>query len=110
MNARLNQLLGMLSAQPDATFLLYAVAIEYKSAGMNLEAAQYFSKTLEIDAQYLAAYYHYGKVLELLDDKVLAAEIYLKGIEVSKHQKDMKTFHEMGLAYENLTGIDYEDL
>ncbi len=109
MNARLNQLLAMLSAQPDATFLLYAIATEYKSAGLYKDAAQYFTKTLEIDAQYLAAYYHYGKVLELLDEKALAAEIYLQGIEVAKQQKDMKTFHEIGLAYENLTGIDYED-
>ena len=65
MTDRINQLRNMLESEPDDTFCLYGIAMEYAKAGQQERAVAHFDRTIEIDPEYCYAYYH--KVRCLVD-------------------------------------------
>ena len=58
MTDRINQLRNLLESQPDDTFCLYGLAMEYAKAGQHERAIAHFDLTTEIDPDYCYAYYH----------------------------------------------------
>ena len=57
-----------------------------------------FFKTIKLNEEYLAAYYQLGQTSEKLGKKKEAKEIYLKGLELAKKQKNQKAVNEINEA------------
>ncbi len=62
--SRIEQLQLFLKDSPDDSFLVHALALEYLKAGDEIKAKYYFEQNLHKAPQYVATYYHLGKLLE----------------------------------------------
>ena len=83
MNPRMSQLLGFLKEAPEDPFLNYALAQEHLSAGNREEAKRLLEWLLQHHPDYVATYYHLGKLLEKDGDKAQAMTVYEQGIAVA---------------------------
>lgn len=83
MNPRMSQLLEFLKEAPEDSFLNYALAQEYLSAGKPEEARRLMEWLVEHHPDYVATYYHLGKLLEKEGLKEEAIEIYERGIAIA---------------------------
>jgi Tfp pilus assembly protein PilF len=102
MNNRIEKLQAFLKQTPADCFLNHAIALEYIKEGDDASAKIHFELNLENDPAYVATYYHLGKLLERLGSQEQAISIYEKGMEQAKAAKDMHTFSELQVAYEDL--------
>lgn len=103
MNERMQKLATFLEQSPDDCFLNHAMALEFIKLGDDEQAAGLFQKNMDYDANYLATYYHYAKLLERVGDEQKAIAVYEQGMEKSKAAGDNHTFSELRSAYEELT-------
>lgn len=98
MTDRITQIEALLSESPTDAFLLHAMSLEYKKLE-NFEKSKYFfDKNLELNPDYLGAYYAYGKLLEAHHYPEEALEIYEKGKVLAQAQNDIKTYNEIQAA------------
>lgn len=95
MNNRLDSLLKLLEKEPEDSFLLYGVALEYKSAGNFDEAENYFRKLLQSDPGYVATYMQYAGLKEKQNRIEEAKELYKLGIEKAQQAGDNHAAKEM---------------
>jgi Tfp pilus assembly protein PilF len=102
MNERINRLKTFLKNTPDDCFLNHALALEYVKQGDDTDARVCFEKNLHTDADYVATYYHLGKLLERAGAQQDAIPVYEKGMEIAKKAGDMHTYNELQGAYEDL--------
>jgi predicted Zn-dependent protease len=106
-NSRLEKLLEFYGNNPKDSFVTYAIATEYVSAGNDAEAYKYYSFVRTHDPDYVATYYHLGKWYERnqMRDEALAA--YQDGMVVAKKLKDNHSLSELQNAWNNLEmGLD----
>ncbi|MFY7786363.1 MAG: tetratricopeptide repeat protein [Thermoflexibacteraceae bacterium] len=99
--SRLEQLLTWLAAEPNDTFLLYAVANEYKSIDAE-KSLPYYERLVKDFPTYTATYYHYAEVLVALQQRQTAETIYQEGIRQCQLQQDRKALAELQNAYQNM--------
>jgi len=102
MSDRINKILDFLKATPADCFLNHALALEYVKAGDEENARKYFDVNLGNAPEYVATYYHLGKLLERIGQKEQAITIYEKGMEQAKLAKDMHSYSELQNAHEDL--------
>lgn len=102
MSIRIELLKRYLLEDPSDSFLRYALALEFIALENHLDAYTELSKLLIDDPDYLAAYYITGKSAEELGKKTEALHLYMKGLEVSKAQKNVHTMNELAAAIETL--------
>ena len=102
MSVRLKKLETMLEKTPNDAFLLYGVALEYKSAGRYDEAIKFLNRTLEVDPAYCYAYFQSGQVYEMTGDTEAARNIYEAGIDAAKKKGDAHAESEIRGALESL--------
>lgn len=103
MTNRLQVLLDLLQSSPDDSFVLYALAKEYEKADQAQEALAYYLRLKSTDPEYLALYYHLGKLYEdTLEQPQEALDIYQEGIELAKKKGDRHTLAELSNARMNL--------
>ena len=95
---RLASLLTMAREKPDDTFLIFALALEYKSTGNEAESRVYFERLVNEYPDYIPTYYQYGKMEEENGNTDRAIELYNKGIEKAKAAGDQKTARELQQA------------
>ncbi len=89
----------MLVNEPDDLFLNFALGLEYLTNSESLHLAeQQFKLVLQHDANYLAAYYQLGKLLEASERKTQALEIFQQGLNIAKQQKNNKAVNEFSEA------------
>jgi tetratricopeptide (TPR) repeat protein len=100
MNQRITQLLQWLETDANDTFLLYAVAMEYKNFDIP-KALEYFEKLLTSHEDYLPTYYQVAEIYVELKETEKAEMIYKKGIQLAQQQKQQKTLAELQSAYNN---------
>lgn len=103
MNNRIERLLGFLKDTPQDQFVIHALALEYAKEQNWDEAIAYFEKNIAIDPQYVATYYHLGKVQEQMGKEEDAIVTYAKGMDVAKAIGDAHAFGELRSVYEELT-------
>jgi tetratricopeptide (TPR) repeat protein len=96
--SRIAQLMNFLKESPDDPFLNYALATEYVGAGDDQQAESIFQDLLEKHPDYIATYYHLGKLLERKADKEGAILIYEKGIEKANKLKERHSLSELQSA------------
>ena len=102
MQDRMVRLKAFLKESPDDSFLKHALALEYIKIGNDEEAKTMFESNLHKDEDYVATYYHLGKLLERAGAQREAIDIYEKGMQVAKAAGDMHSYNELQAAYEDL--------
>jgi tetratricopeptide (TPR) repeat protein len=95
---RIEQLLTFLKESPEDAFLNYALATEYVGLGDDDKAEDIFRTLLEKHPDYIATYYHLGKLLERKAAKEEAILIYEKGIEIAKKSGERHSLSELQSA------------
>lgn len=101
-SSRIEQLQQFLTASPDDSFLHHALALEFVKAGDESLAERHFRHNLDKAPQYVATYYHLGKLLERTARTEDAIAMYERGMAVAKAAGDNHTYNELQAAYEDL--------
>jgi tetratricopeptide (TPR) repeat protein len=100
--SRIEQLQQFLANSPDDSFLHHALALEFVKTGDESQAERHFRNNLDKTPQYVATYYHLGKLLERTARTEDAIAIYERGMAVAKAAGDNHTYNELQAAYEDL--------
>jgi tetratricopeptide (TPR) repeat protein len=100
--SRIEQLQQFLAASPDDSFLHHALALEFVKAGDESLAEKHFRHNLDSAPQYVATYYHLGKLLERSNRGDDAIAMYERGMAIAKAAGDGHTYNELQAAYEDL--------
>ena len=88
MNARITQLKEFLKEEPNDSFLIYALSLEYVKES-NLELAiQTLLDLNQKDENYLAVYYQLGKLLQSMNEIEKATTFFDKGMEIAKKKRE----------------------
>ena len=85
---RIDALRAMLEMDSSNQFARYGLAHELVKLGDDSKALEEFSRLLEEDPNYQAAYYHAGKTLERMNRTDKARDIYERGIAASHRTGD----------------------
>lgn len=109
MQNRLAQLQEFLKESPNDSFLIYALASEYLKIGDFNQALKYFEKLIDDFPDYLATYYHLGKLYQSLGKVEEASQTFLKGMDLAKRKRDLHALSELKNAYALLNGSDEDD-
>ena len=94
----LEQLLPLLTAEPDDSFLRYAVAMEYARLGKDDEALGEFAELMRRHPDYVPAYFMGGRTAETKGDIEKAKELYKAGIVVAQRVGDTHAAGEISSA------------
>ena len=95
---RIDMVIKLLENEPDDLFLNYTLGLEYV-AELNLpEAENLFKKALELNDDYIPAYYQLGKLFESQTKNEEALHYFKKGLTKAKEQKNNKAINEFGEA------------
>ncbi len=95
---RIDMVIKLLENEPDDLFLNYTLGLEYV-AELNLpEAENLFKKALELNDDYIPAYYQLGKLFESQTKNDEALHYFKKGLAKAKEQKNNKAINEFGEA------------
>ena len=98
MSERLQKLQKMLEAEPNDTFLLYAIALEMKKAEQLPAALEYLTRVIAIDPGYCYAYHQKGLVYEQQGDLNSAKQAYREGIAAAERKGDAHARDEIAGA------------
>ncbi len=105
---RLEQLQAFYEDDPDDPFTRFALAREHLKNGNTEQALAFFEELVETDPDYVGTYYHLGKLYEQLDRTDDALEIYERGIDIAREQKDQKNLSELQDAKLKAEGVGFE--
>lgn len=95
MTDRLEQLKQVAAIDPNDPIGHYAVALELCNREQWADAVAHFSKAIEVDANYSAAYYHRARAEIRAGRGDDARETLRTGMQVAMTQGDLKTHNEM---------------
>lgn len=98
---RLTTLLKYYHEDPADPFNAYGLAMEYMKSDIR-EALRYFDELLRSHQDYVPTYYHAAKAYLELNDRDKAIEVYEKGIQIAKAQRESKALRELQSAYDEL--------
>lgn len=105
MSERIEKIKELLIKSPDDLFLNHAMALEYIKAGNDSQAKEHFDKNLSHDPNYVATYYHLGKLLERTGETEQAINVYQQGMTVARQIKDNHSLSELRSACEELEDL-----
>lgn len=95
---RIDMLIELLSKEPGDLFLTYALGIEYV-AELNLaDGEKQFRKSLELDPDYVPAFYQLGKLFESQLKNEEALHFFKEGLNKAIAQKNNKAINEFNEA------------
>ncbi len=98
---RIENIKKFLAERPQDPFLLFAMAKELEKAEQLEDASVYYLKVIDVDPNYVGAYYHLGQLYILLEEYELADQQVKIGIERADDLKQHKDRSElMQLAQE----------
>jgi tetratricopeptide (TPR) repeat protein len=103
MPDRIATLKSMLESEPNDTFCLYGLAMEYSRLGQFPQAVAWFDQTLTVDPDYLYAYFHKARCQEQAGDTAAAADTLRQGVERAQSADDAKAFNELAAYLDQLT-------
>jgi tetratricopeptide (TPR) repeat protein len=109
---RLKQLMQFYDENPDDPFVCYCIALEKVKQSQFDEALDWFTGLTKDHPDYVATYYHMGKLLEEMKRNDDASAAYQKGIEKARAQQDHHALSELMGAYnelENDFDVEFDD-
>ncbi len=92
---RREKLEAMLKESPDDSFLRYALAMEFRSAGDNEGALARFQELRELNPRHVASYFQSGQILAALTRTEEAKEMLRNGIRTAGEVGDHHAAGEM---------------
>lgn len=92
---RLEKLLEFAAQEPNDAFLKYALATEYLRLQNTDKALEYYQNLTQNHPDYVGTYYHLGKLLETLNQKHEALQIYQRGMDTARKKKDQHALNEL---------------
>lgn len=95
MSARLDMLRSMIEQDPKSSFVRYGLAMELLNLNRAEESVGEFQALIENDPNYVAAYFHGGRALEILGKVDDARAIYEAGIAACRKTGDTHTLSEL---------------
>ena len=101
---RMRKLQAMLQKQPDDTFLLYGLALEYKKANDPARAVEFLDRVIRLDPGYCYAYHQKGLIHESTGDVESARRSYREGVEAAARKGDLHAQQEIAAALEMIEG------
>ena len=93
--SRIEKIQQMLTNEPNDVFLNFSLAMELAKLERTEESLTQFDRVLEIDANYIAAYFHKGKTLAAQGDDDRAREVLTAGIAKAAEVGDSHAKGEM---------------
>lgn len=102
MKTRRELLEEFLAQDPSDSFSRYALALELEKEGRDLDAIAQLQEVIGRDLNYVAAYYHLGRMLGRMGQIEDARAIYHRGLEAAIAAGDPKTRSEIQEALELL--------
>ena len=96
--SRLDQLKAFLKDSPNDPFVHYAIAQEYRKIEDLQMAHSKYLELVDNYPNYVATYYHLGKLQIELAKKEEAMATFDKGIEIAKELKDQHSLAELQSA------------
>ena len=102
MTDRKERLKAMIEAQPGDAFPRYGLAMEYKASGELDEAVRLFEELLDIQPEYLPAYYHLGTALSAGEQTERARSVLREGIRLAEKKGETHAREELQAALEDL--------
>jgi len=84
------------------SFSRYALALELEKEGRNEDAISALREVLARDSEYVAAYYHLGRMLVRSGNTEEAGDVYRRGLDVARKAGDQRTASEIQEAIELL--------
>jgi tetratricopeptide (TPR) repeat protein len=99
---KLTKLFLMLQKQPEDTFLLYGIGMEYKKLDDLPRAIEYFNKVIAVDPGYCYAYYQRAQTQEQAGDVAAAKQSYQEGITNAVRVGDAHAKSELEAALQML--------
>lgn len=99
---RIAQLQQLLNSSPADSFLHHALALEYLKKEDLASARNEFLFNLKQAPDYLATYYHIGKLEEKAGNSKAALQYYEQGMALAQKQNDQHAYNELQAAYEDL--------
>ena len=93
--SRIHELEEMLDRDPDDPFLQYALAREHEQAHSTMQALLIYEHLVNTHPDYIATYYHYGKLLYSLGNRNEAIKLIESGIKAGTDKKDFHAVSEM---------------
>ncbi|MGH9862575.1 MAG: tetratricopeptide repeat protein [Candidatus Acidiferrales bacterium] len=101
---KLEQLKQLAELDPDDAVVHYGLGCEHLRRGEYGEAAEALRRTLQLQADYSAAWRELGKALEKLERREAALEAYRRGLEVAEKKGDLQTVREIAVFLKRLEG------
>jgi predicted Zn-dependent protease len=102
MATRREMLEEFVAADPDDSFSRYALALELEKEQRPDDAIARLQEVVARDENYVAAYYHLGRMLAKAGKDQEALAIYQRGVEAAGKAGDQKTRNEILEAIEML--------
>jgi tetratricopeptide (TPR) repeat protein len=97
---KLQQLFKLLQREPNDTFLLYGLGMEYRKLGAPEKAIEFFDRVIATDPGYCYAYYQRGQVYERAGQIEQARRSYRDGIAAAGRAGDAHAQGELEAALE----------
>ncbi|MEL6142207.1 MAG: tetratricopeptide repeat protein [Bacteroidota bacterium] len=92
------QIQALLEANPQDTFLRFALAKEYEKEGLDEQARLAYESLVKDAPEYIGTYFHLGKALERLGEARAAFDIYSSGMEMAQQLSETHTYKELAAA------------
>ncbi|HWO01761.1 MAG TPA: tetratricopeptide repeat protein [Blastocatellia bacterium] len=102
MKTRREMLEEFVSEDPNDSFSRYALALELEKADSRVEAATALREVISRDSDYVAAYYHLGRILAHLDEVQEARAVYRRGLAAAIEANDQRARSEIQEALDAL--------
>jgi len=104
MTDRIDQLKKILDTDPDDPFCLYGIAFEYHKQREFETAVRYYDQVILADPDYLYAYYHKAKALEMMGEIDTAKTTLVDGLTRAEKLRDEKATSELSDFLDSLKG------
>ena len=105
-NSKIEQLLEFLKEDPNDSFTLYVLALEYEKHD-TAKSSAYYDLLLKDHPEYLATYYHAGKFYEKYN-KENSKKIYTNGMALALKKGKTKAYSELQNALNLLLEEEYD--
>jgi tetratricopeptide (TPR) repeat protein len=109
MNPRIDQLKEFLKEDPNDSFLIYALSLEYVKENQVNFAIETLLDLNNRNPNYLAVYYQLGKLYQSMGEIEKATVFFDKGMILAKKEGNIKTFSELKEAKNVMLDIDEFD-
>lgn len=102
MRSRKQEIIELLKENNKDVFLNYALGLEYLSENNFSDAIHQFEKVIEMDKEYIPAYYQCGMAYIEINNKLKAIENLKKGLQIAIEKQSKKDIAEFKSVITNI--------